>query len=145
MCDFGLTPPLPHLLVFWAVARSDSIWWSFWVIFHNAYLSGTSWFGVLVSFLWAAKCFIESNPLVYAPAVAYATASGNRNCMICAAVQIDPPSWIQSKLPRPRARDVEYYYAFTSLSTCSYFEVIFLLSLLGRTACAAFLLNLFCG
>lgn len=52
-----------------------------------------------------------------------------------------PSSWVQSKLPWPRAGDIEHDYALTSLSPGSYFEVIFHISLLGRTVCAAFLLN----
>lgn len=39
--------------------------------------------GFLVSILWAAKCFTESNP----PG---ATAVGNRNCVMWTAVPIDP-------------------------------------------------------
>lgn len=46
--------------------------------------------GFLVSVLRAAKCFIESNPPVHAPAVAGATAAGNRNRVMWTTVQIDP-------------------------------------------------------
>lgn len=69
--------------------------------------------------------------------MACATALGKSYCTVYATVQIDPPAGYKANIDI----DIEHYYTLTSLSLGSYFEVIFHLSLVGRTVCAAFLLN----
>lgn len=112
------TPPTLASLL--SVLSYSKIWQhqvEFLGLFPQCLFIGTSWFGFL-GFLWSAKGFIESNPLVHAVAGACATVSGNRNYDVCYRADFPPrphffsPSWIQSKLPRSRTGKVEYCNAF---------------------------------